>query len=301
MVNHSVNTLSIVKFAWPPRQLYALTIDPAGQPGLSGLGCIAMLTAVVQYALGALMGGSICATCNTRARSPRASVALPGPLEVPGLGALDFIYRYSVCGNPLGPVLLDYRIQYGQIFTMKTGPIRQVWIADESMVDEIYSMEDCSGRSQLPAAETPFGEKFLFLKRDPVAAQPIREEQQQWLKTNAGAKDVRTSVAAIEPELFAAIDAAMASGSPKGVRKQLSHPAPQHCRLSALAPPTQRSESRALPLQMGSAAWPGARVGTAMLGALLGVFGGDELEGCLSEPERAELLSSLAGNPTPNP
>eukprot|EP00325_Prymnesiales_sp_UTEX-LB-985_P001523 CAMPEP_0174703368 /NCGR_PEP_ID=MMETSP1094-20130205/7341_1 /TAXON_ID=156173 /ORGANISM="Chrysochromulina brevifilum, Strain UTEX LB 985" /LENGTH=445 /DNA_ID=CAMNT_0015901281 /DNA_START=8 /DNA_END=1345 /DNA_ORIENTATION=- len=203
-----------------------------------------------------------------RAFDPRASASVPGPFELPGLGAPEFIFKYSVCGDPLGPILLDYRKEFGNIFTIKTGPIRQVWVADEAMVDEIYAMPACSGRSQLPAAETPFGEKFLFLKRDPVAAQPIRKEQERWMSANAGAKDVREAVAAIEPELFAAIDAAMASRTADG------------------------------------AMWPAAPIGTAILGALLGVFGGDELD--LSRAERAELLASLAGyrrraNAPPNP
>ena len=196
--------------------------------------------------------------------------AIPGPLELPGLGAPDFLLRYSLQQQPLGPILVDYRHQFGEVFTIKTGPIRQVWVTDEKLVDEIYSLPECSGRSQLPAAETPFGEKFLFLMRNPEKAQAVRKSQQQWLAANAGARDVRTAVAAMEPELFAAIDAAMASGSAYG------------------------------------AAWPAAEIGTAILGALLGVFVGEEVNDCLSMAERGRLLSSLAGyrkraNAPPNP
>lgn len=196
--------------------------------------------------------------------------SLPGPLELPGLGAPEFILKYSLLSEPLGPILLSYRQAYGDIFTVKTGPIRQVWVADEKMVDEIYSLAPCSGRSQLPAAETPFGEKFLFLMRDPQRAQSIREQQRKWLSRNAGTAEVRAAVGTMEPELFACFDAAMAAGSG------------------------------------GGAAWPAAEVGTAILGALLGVFVGEEINECLSVSERAELLSSLAGyrkraNAPPNP
>ena len=210
-------------------------------------------------------------------RRPRASVraskALPGPFELPGLGAPDFLFRYSMGGEPLGSVLLDYREQFGDIFTIKTGPIRQVWVVGEAMVDEMYSLPACSGRSQLPAGKTPFGDEFLFLKRDPVAAQPIRKKQQRWLSENAGGKDVRAAVASMEPELFAAIEAAMAAGASGGAN---------------------------------GAVWPSGPVGACMLGALLGVFGGTNLDGCLSLAERSELLSSLAGyrkraNAPPNP
>ena len=204
----------------------------------------------------------------------RASKALPGPFELPGLGAPDFLLRYSMGGEPIGSVLLDYREQFGDIFTIKTGPIRQVWVVGEAMVDEMYSLPACSvGPSQLPAGKTPFGDKFLFLKRDPVAAQPIRKKQQRWLSENAGGKDVRAAVASMEPELFAAIEAAMAAGASGGAN---------------------------------GAKWPAGPVGACMLGALLGVFGGTNLDGCLSLAERSELLSSLAGyrkraNAPPNP
>ena len=70
--------------------------------------------------------------------------ALPGPLELPLLGSPEFLLKSSVAGQPLGPILVDYRRQFGPIFTIKTGPVRQVWVADEKMVDEIYSMEACS-------------------------------------------------------------------------------------------------------------------------------------------------------------
>jgi len=188
--------------------------------------------------------------------------ALPGPFELPGLGAPDFLLRYSIQSAPLGPILLDYRQEFGDIFTIKTGPIRQIWVADEEMVDKIYSVPLCSGRSQLPAAETPFGEKFLFLMRDPEKAQAIRKSQQKWLTANAGSQQVRTAVTAMEPELFAAIDAAMAPGSTYGT---------------------------------DGAVWPASEIGTAILGALLGVFVGEDVDECLSMTERSELLSSLAG------
>eukprot|EP00966_Prymnesium_polylepis_P277289 6406977-Prymnesium_polylepis.2 len=177
----------------------------------------------------------------------------PGPAEIPGLGSASFVWDNLVCGEPLPPILRRYRRQFGDVFTVKTGPIRLVWLCDDALVDEVYAREACSGRSQIK--EEPFGKKFLFLVRSPVAAKPIRAEQSAWLATNAGWDQVRRAVDAAAPELYAALDAAAAGEA---------------------------------------APWPNEDIGVAALGALLSVFG-DDVGLSLDADERRELLRALAG------
>ena len=198
-------------------------------------------------------------TAVTMIAAKRHGSALPGPIELPGLGAPQFLLDNVILQNPLAPILIDYRCRYGDIFTIKTGPVRQVWVCDEAMVSEMMAMDECSGRSQLPDGNTPFGKNFLFLTRDPLRAKPIRQQQRQWLAANAGDKEVRAAVQSIELELFSAIDDAMACGTCKG------------------------------------AAWPAEQVSTALLGALLGVFAGEQIASSVSMGERSELLSCLSG------
>ena len=193
---------------------------------------------------------------------------LPGPFSLPGLGSPSFLYRYSICNEPLGPLLLTYRREYGDIFSIATGPIRQVWVADDAMADELYSMDACAGRSQLPDGQTPFGKGFLFLTREPADAQPIRREQTKTLSATAGTRQAQAAVDAIQSELYAAIDLAVAQGA-----------------------------ARNLP----GAAWPVsesiAALGTPILGALLTLFVGGESDDaeCLTFEERGSLLGALAG------
>lgn len=182
---------------------------------------------------------------------------LPGPSELPLLGSPDFLSRSLLLQQPLSRLLPHYRAAYGPIFTIKTGPIRQVWISNDKMSEEAYTTLECSGRSQLPPGETPFGQNFLFLIRDPQRAQPVRRSQKEWLKANAGTRAVCSAVGRAEPELLGAIDVAVSRGKGEGML------------------------------------WPSEEVGTAMLGALLLTFGGKEIK--LGQRERSELLTALAG------
>ena len=52
----------------------------------------------------------------------------PGPRELAGLGSIDLLWRLYAQHQPLPDVLQQYRREYGDIFTVKTGPIRQVWV-----------------------------------------------------------------------------------------------------------------------------------------------------------------------------
>ena len=52
----------------------------------------------------------------------------PGPRELAGLGSIDLLWRLYAQHQPLPHVLQQYRREYGDIFTVKTGPIRQVWV-----------------------------------------------------------------------------------------------------------------------------------------------------------------------------
>lgn len=161
-------------------------------------------------------------------------------------------------GESLPTMLLRYREQYGDLFTIKTGPIRQVWICNEAIADRVYSSRACAGRSQLPNGEAPFGKDFLFLTREPEAAAPVRIEQKKWLAVNADRAKVQAALETAKPEIFAAIDHAVKVGGEAGAR------------------------------------WPSEGLGSALLGALLKTFVDDESAG-LSTDERRELLTALAG------
>ena len=50
----------------------------------------------------------------------------PGPRELAGLGSIDLLWRLYAPHQPLPDVLQQYRREYGDFFTVKTGPIRQV-------------------------------------------------------------------------------------------------------------------------------------------------------------------------------
>lgn len=84
---------------------------------------------------------------------------------MPFLGSGDFLFRLAR-RQPLPDVMKAYRLKYGDIFRLKTGPIRQYWITDAEgpLAEKLYNMEACSGRSQLK--EPAFGGEFLFLTRD---------------------------------------------------------------------------------------------------------------------------------------
>ena len=58
------------------------------------------------------------------------------------------------------------RYRYGDIFQIKTGPIRQYWIGDAEgrVAEELMNMKECSGRTQLKVPA--FSDEFLFLTRD---------------------------------------------------------------------------------------------------------------------------------------
>ena len=190
---------------------------------------------------------------------------LPGPTESPFIGSLDFLRELYLDGVPLPSIIRKYRSSFGDAFTIKTGPVRQVWICDEALVDEVYSMPEVSGRSQLPEGKAPFGSDFLFLVRDPDRAKPIRREQRQWLQARASERQIASSVEEVADELFAALDNAVEAGVTNGA---------------------------------GGALWPSDELGATILGALLNVFaleGSGNPEVLLSIQERSDLLAALSG------
>ena len=130
-------------------------------------------------ALSALRAVTLCAIIQSALAEEPAEPLVeeslpPGPMEVPGLGSLDFLWNHYAMNMPLPDLLQEYRLKYGNLFTIKTGPVRQVWVSGP-LADTILSRPEAAGRPTL--STSPFGEDFLFLVRQPERAAPIRKEQ----------------------------------------------------------------------------------------------------------------------------
>lgn len=113
-------------------------------------------------------------------------------------------------GEPLQDMLAGLRSKYGPIFLIKTGPVQQVWIGDPEVLRSIYELPQCSGRPV--SFDDPFG-NFLFLTKQPEAAEPIRAAQKAWLEANLQSEAVAAAAeAAMAQEVLPAL--AGAAGAP---------------------------------------------------------------------------------------
>eukprot|EP00930_Biecheleria_cincta_P066708 TRINITY_DN52963_c0_g1_i1.p1 TRINITY_DN52963_c0_g1~~TRINITY_DN52963_c0_g1_i1.p1 ORF type:complete len:464 (-),score=87.78 TRINITY_DN52963_c0_g1_i1:54-1370(-) len=129
--------------------------------------------------------------------------APPGPMALPVLGSLSVIWAL-MCGRPLPQILRDVRKNHGELFMIKTGPVKQVWVGSVDMLRKVYSMPECCGRPV--SFEDPFG-NFLFLTKRPEDAAPIKEKQKAWLEKNLKPEQIAAAVeAAFTEQLFPAID-----------------------------------------------------------------------------------------------
>jgi len=128
----------------------------------------------------------------------------PGPALLPFLGSVSVLWAL-IRKVPLAKVLSKLRARYGPIFMLKFGPMRQVWIGDLKLLQNIYDREDCSGR---PAPwKDPFGGNFLFLVREPARAAELRPLQKQWIEENVKEAAVKLTVdAALKDILWTALD-----------------------------------------------------------------------------------------------
>jgi len=88
-----------------------------------------------------------------------------GPFQIPLIGSVNFAWRIFK-KLPLSETLKVYRKRFGDLFELKTGPVKQYWITDPngSITWNVLNEKNCSGRSEL--METAFGDEFLFLTRN---------------------------------------------------------------------------------------------------------------------------------------
>ena len=127
----------------------------------------------------------------------------PGPLELPGVGSLGFIFKAGVTRKPIAQLMLQYRHEYGPLYTFVTGPMRHVW-ASGAIADELlatYASSGRPGRADHPLAN----DDFLFNIIDPLEAAPIRKIQHEWLSQNVDKSRVAAALLEAEPALTAAI------------------------------------------------------------------------------------------------
>eukprot|EP00520_Triparma_pacifica_P001735 CAMPEP_0118632704 /NCGR_PEP_ID=MMETSP0785-20121206/591_1 /TAXON_ID=91992 /ORGANISM="Bolidomonas pacifica, Strain CCMP 1866" /LENGTH=312 /DNA_ID=CAMNT_0006523501 /DNA_START=75 /DNA_END=1010 /DNA_ORIENTATION=+ len=108
------------------------------------------------------------------------------PQSYPLIGSTNLII--STVSNTVTPSLVAMRRELGDVFIVKTGPIRQVWIDDEDVAARLYTMESASGRSTL--SKPVFGGDFLFLVRDVDRARSIRSSQKTLLAERSGGRKV---------------------------------------------------------------------------------------------------------------
>ena len=158
----------------------------------------------------------------------------PGPLELPGVGSLGFLFKAGVTRKPIAQLMLQYRHEYGPLYTFVTGPMRHVW-ASGAIADELlatYASSGRPGRVDHPLAN----DDFLFNIIDPLEAAPIRKTQHEWLSQNVDQSRVAAALLEVEPALTAAI------------ATNLDADARAH--------------------------WPKEQLGRALLGAMLRVFAG---------------------------
>ena len=103
-------------------------------------------------ALSALRAVTLCAIIQSALAEEPAEPLVeeslpPGPMEVPGLGSLDFLWNHYAMNMPLPDLLQEYRLKYGNLFTIKTGPVRQVWVSGP-LADTILSRPEAVGVSR---------------------------------------------------------------------------------------------------------------------------------------------------------
>jgi len=115
---------------------------------------------------------------------------LPGPASLPLIGSTSLIG--ATINNKVVEELVSLRREHGPIFLAKTGPVTQVWVDDAEMVNELFSMESATGRSQLK--KPVFGGDFLFLVRDVERARKIRSNQKALLGERSSSPSVLAAV-----------------------------------------------------------------------------------------------------------
>jgi len=138
-----------------------------------------------------------------------------GPFQVPLLGSVGFLYKLLVQKEPLPVILREYRLKYGDLVQIRTGPINQYWVTapETALAAQLLSSKECSGRSQLK--EPAFGDEFLFLTRDVDQARIIRKSQREWLRERAGPSQVSQTVHRIFPDIVSVFSA---TGAREGER-----------------------------------------------------------------------------------
>tara|TARA_B100000513_G_scaffold88852_1_gene37261 strand:+ start:181 stop:414 length:234 start_codon:yes stop_codon:yes gene_type:complete len=70
-------------------------------------------------------------------------------LELPGVGSLGFIFKAGVTRKPIAQLMLQYRHEYGPLYTFVTGPMRHVW-ASGAIADELLATYASSGYDHPP-------------------------------------------------------------------------------------------------------------------------------------------------------
>ena len=134
--------------------------------------------------------------------APSSKRPMEPSLKIPFLGHPK--YLFSILTNTFTQTLqkdLEALPPDEKLLKIQVGPITQLWIKDIDFSMRLFKTNACSSRSQV---ETSFGPNFLFLVRDPEAAETIREKQKKIISNISDVRAVRNVI--IEKGLADVVD-----------------------------------------------------------------------------------------------